>query len=132
MWLSLQRFSCSLRRLCQGQPRIDDLAVDLVQVRKGPRLLGAVLNRNRLGDVTVAVEREWLRRAESRFFAEQTARESEEGQIAWRELLERLEAWREARQGEERLLDFIKSQHVRGPECSRRLNNTILRPRLSL
>lgn len=99
--------------MAQGKSRADDLAVDVVQVRRGPKLLGAVLHRSGQGDVTLAVERDWLRQADRKFFTEQTARETEESRTAWQELITRLEAWKTARTGDDRLIGFIESELAR-------------------
>ncbi|MCY2967916.1 MAG: hypothetical protein NT069_30525 [Planctomycetota bacterium] len=94
-------------------PKSDDLAVDIVQIGSGPKLLGAVLRQSPRGDLVVAVERSWLERAYPEFYAKQSVSEAQEARGAWRELTQRLGEWRKRRAGEDRLRSFIEMEQAR-------------------
>jgi hypothetical protein len=83
-----------------------DLAVDQVSLKKGPRLLGAILGREADGAVAVAVRRAWLKKAHLNFFEDALREETAETRAALTELRDRIADWRAAR-GEDKELDFF-------------------------
>lgn len=99
----------------------NDSAVDQVQVRQGPKLRGAILNRTARGDITIAVERTWLEQAAPDYFAQLTSQEVTEARTAWQELQVRLAEWRRRHAGEERLLAYIEAEEQRAAQELRRL-----------
>lgn len=96
---------------------LTESGVDLVVVKGGPRLLGAILERSPDGGVSIAVERAWLKTTHPRFF-EQVARDEEaERQRGLVELRERLAAWIKRRADAEELLFFVKKEAARVDEA---------------
>lgn len=100
------------RRSSQNQ-----LAVDVVRLRSGERLLGAVLNESPDGTVRMAVQRRWLREALPEFYRSVAADETAAQQTITAELSERIERWvteveaRPRREDETRqLLGFLADQ----------------------
>ena len=56
----------------QQKSGADRFAVDLVTLKSGDRLRGALLGASADGTVSMAVQREWLKRSRPRFYEEAT------------------------------------------------------------
>ena len=94
-----------------------DLAVDVVRLRSGERLLGAVLGNLPDGTVRMAVQRNWLRKALPEFYRSVVADEAAAQRSIIEGLIERIDRWVsevEARPGREnelrQLLGFLNDQ----------------------
>lgn len=89
---------------------LNELGVDQVLLKHGERLLGAVIDRDRQGGLTIAVSRAWLKhalpRAYDRFAADEAAEEKE----AQAELRERLGQWIARSADEKELLFFLQKE----------------------
>lgn len=99
-----------------GQTRaipLSELGADLVAIKKGPRLLGAVLGKNAEGTLSVAVERGWLEGKYPKLFDEESAREIADARKLNEELRDRLDEWRREREESPRLLGFLKDEAAR-------------------
>jgi hypothetical protein len=94
-------------------PSVAELGVDVVTRKGAPRLLGAVLQRDADGSVTLAVSRGWLQTADPKLFEQAAAAEAVEQRAAWGELRDRIRAWKQARPDEEKLIFFLEQEDER-------------------
>ncbi len=86
------------------------LGVDLVSVKDGPRLRGAVLNRSSDATILMAVQRGWLREVFPDFYAEK-ARLDKESQVRDQEtLMIRIREWMKGRAKDADLVFFLKKE----------------------
>jgi hypothetical protein len=69
------------------------LAVDVLWLKGGDELRGAVVDRESNGTLLMAVRRDWLRQARPKRFADEEAAESIRLRQADEQLLERIDAW---------------------------------------
>ncbi|MGQ0634268.1 MAG: hypothetical protein ACT4QC_06645 [Planctomycetaceae bacterium] len=99
--------------LAAPAPSPNEICVDQVAVRKGPRLLGAVLGRRADGTLVVAVSRAWLRGAHPRFFERALADERERSAKALRQARDRIDDWLARRSAEGRLSSFLNDERER-------------------
>ena len=79
----------------RGSPK--RLAVDVVSVKGGPQLFGAVLSRSADGGLTMAVERAWLEKTYPRYYQELAAGERALATAAREGLTRRIERWQRRR-----------------------------------
>ena len=80
--------------------------VDMVKIKDGPRLLGAIANRGQKV-LSFAVERAWLKKHFPQFLEQQQQRELREIGQAEAQQLERLREWRERRRADVGLKVFL-------------------------
>lgn len=85
------------------------LGVDVVSLRDGPQLFGAVTQRNENG-LKLAVERSWLKKTYPKFFQQHVKLEEAEAIVAARKLKERIDHWKESRAGDENLVLFLDNE----------------------
>ncbi|MCH8830683.1 MAG: hypothetical protein IID45_13990, partial [Planctomycetes bacterium] len=87
--------------------------VDLVVVKGGPHLYGAIVSRDRNGTLTVAVRREWLKSQAPKYFA--AALKAETARVATREskAVERIDVWLKERADEPALIPFLQKEKKR-------------------
>jgi hypothetical protein len=97
--------------LAQSRPiPLTELGVDMVAVKGGPRLLGAIVQRDDAGRITMAVRRDWLSEADPKFFRRQMDVESRTERAAREELRRRVTAWLDDQPDDKRLRFFLKKQ----------------------
>jgi hypothetical protein len=94
-----------------------ELAVDVVRLRSGEQLLGALLDQDPNGTVRMAVQRSWLRDARPEFYRSVAADEAAAQHSIMAQLVERIDRWIgevDARPGAEnetrQLLGFLRDQ----------------------
>lgn len=101
--------SCSTAR--SAELPLAQLAVDMVKVKNGPRLLGAVARRDQQ-QLTIAVQREWLKARFPEYFQQQT-RQEQQLQFKSRELLlKRIDDWK-LQASDSELLKFLEEERER-------------------
>lgn len=86
------------------------LGVDLVSVKDGPRLRGAVLNRSSDGTILIAVQRKWLQEIYPEFYAEEARVESETRVRDQETLLNRIRDWIKDRADAADLVFFLNKE----------------------
>ena len=115
----LLAFVCGIATNAVAQRRSSqsDLAVDVVRLRSGERLFGAVLDESANGSGRLAVQRNWLRKALPEFYRSVVADEAVAQRTITEDLIARIDRWvseveaRPGRGNESRqLLDFLKDQ----------------------
>jgi hypothetical protein len=97
---------------------LERLGVDAVDVQSGPRLRGAILERNADGNVTMAVRRAWLKSEAPRYYAEVVAAGDEDPRVGLARLSERLLSWLDELEaanagdwdGRDRLILFLRKE----------------------
>ncbi len=89
---------------------LTQLGVDVVSIKDGPRLRGAVLNRDNAGNVTMAVDRAWLKQASAEFHEELAELEHMETRRVLTQLQGRIEAWLERRPDDGELQIYLNDQ----------------------
>jgi hypothetical protein len=89
------------------------LAVDVVSIKGGRPLRGAVLGRDSDGMVTMAVSRAWLEKADPQEFTRQSELLDNEQRAAWTETLERIETRLENPPEEQRFVFLLKEERDR-------------------
>ena len=92
----------------RGSPK--RLAVDVVSVKGGPQLFGAVLSRSADGGLTMAVERAWLEKTYPRYYQELAAGERALATAAREGLTRRIERWQRRRSEDANLVLFLREQ----------------------
>jgi len=90
-----------------------DLAVDQVSLKGGPRLLGSGLGHEADGTLAFAVGREWLKKANLKFFENALAEETAESRAAFVELRDRIVEWIRDRAPENDFDFFLKKESER-------------------
>ena len=93
--------------------RVNQQAADLVVLKDGTRLWGAVVARDRDGALTVAVQRDWLRKHAAGFYAAAAREEQRRIAEAPAKRLQRIRDWLKQRAGEKDLAPFLKSELAR-------------------
>ena len=95
-------------------PSFDDerLAVDSVRVNGGTRLYGFILDTG-ASELTIAVERAWLRATYPKYYEEAVQAEAKEAEEAKSELQLRLEAWIAERKHDGYLRKFLEAERDR-------------------
>lgn len=96
-----------------GNVPVNRKAVDVVLLKDGTRLLGAMVSRDSDGTLTVAVQREWLKKHAARTY--RTAVQNEQRRIAEapQKRLQRIREWVQEAAGKRDLLPFLKSELAR-------------------
>lgn len=89
------------------------LGVDMVSVRRGPRLFGVVLERGGDGAVSIAVRREWLRSTQPREYERRVAEEAAAAQKQRDLLTLRLSEWSREAGDEPDLKRFLDRERQR-------------------
>lgn len=98
---------------------LERLGVDVVDVQSGPRLRGAILDRDADGNVTMAVRRAWLKAEAPGYYRDVVAAaDDEDPQVRLVRLRERLLAWLDELDkadadewdGRERLVAFLRKE----------------------
>ena len=117
---SRARFLCGLAllSLCVPSPAVaqkksaslKQLGVDVVSIKDGPRLRGAVLSRDKAGNVTMAVDRDWLKQASAEFHDEFAGRERKETCRSLTQLQDQTKAWLERRPDDGELQFYLNNQ----------------------
>jgi hypothetical protein len=93
--------------------RVNQQAADLVVLKDGTRLQGAVVARGKDGALTVAIQREWLKKHAAGFYAAAVREEQRRIAEAPIKRLERIRDWLKQRAGEKDLAPFLKSELAR-------------------
>ena len=88
-------------------------SVDLVTLRAGPTLYGSILGRAADGSITLAVERDWLKKTSSEFYEQQVDKESQESCTALVDLRDRIKKWIKQRSQKKRLVSFLQNELLR-------------------
>ena len=103
--------------IAQRRSSQSDLVIDVVRLRSGERLLGAVFGEPPDGTVRMAVQRGWLRETLPEFYRSVVGDEGAAQRTITEDLIERIERWVsevEARPGREnesrQLLGFLKDE----------------------
>ncbi len=121
---------CSIptNAVAQRRSSQSELAVDVVRLRSGERLFGAVFGELPDGTVRMAVQRNWLRQSLPEFYRSVAADEAMDQRLMTETLIERIDLWIsdvEARPGREselsQLLGFLNDQRQQLQERSERL-----------
>lgn len=87
--------------------------VDKVVLRDGPTLYGAIMGRAADGAITIAVERDWLKTASSKFYEQHVVKEAEESGAALVTLRDRLKEWIDQKADEKRFATFLLEELIR-------------------
>ena len=90
-------------------PRVAELGVDVVTLKGGPKLYGAVLQQAE-GVLTVAVQREWLKKAAPKFYEQQLQKVAENHSRLVETLQERIEDWKTDRAADKALVAFLTKE----------------------
>jgi hypothetical protein len=88
----------------------DQLAVDVVSLKTGRSLRGAVLYRSPKGDVSVAVSRAWLKQANPSDYEEKAAADAQSQREAWTQTRDRLTSLLETASEQSRLGFLYRSE----------------------
>lgn len=80
------------------RPAVEELAVDVVVVKRSPQLRGAVVSEVPKGPVLIAVRRDWLRQHAPKEFEQQRERETAARKPGLEQLIRRINAWLTERQ----------------------------------
>lgn len=85
-------------------------AIDMLALKDGTRLYGAVLSRTKDGTTVMAVQRAWLKANAKKLYDQTAAAELQRIRSAPQVRLQRLRDWIAERAGEKDLLPFLKSE----------------------
>jgi hypothetical protein len=88
----------------------DQLAVDVVSLKTGRSLRGAVLYRSPKGDLSIAVTRAWLKQANAGYYEQVVAADRQSQQDAWTQTRDRLKVLLETPPEQARLAFFYRSE----------------------
>jgi len=91
--LSVAMWSPTESRTAEPPVAAEKLVVDVVTLKNGTQYRGVVLGRAEDGTVSMAVQRDWLKRTQPKEFQTLVANESQQTQVAVRQLLTRLTDW---------------------------------------
>ena len=94
----------------QGKATTVQLGVDILTIKDGPRLRGAILNRDASGQFTMAVSREWLNSAYPKFFEKHQSAESQQARAHVVALRDRIQAWKKERADDRELVQLLESR----------------------
>jgi hypothetical protein len=105
----------SHRSAAARTPRIElkRLCVDCVTIVKGPRLLGAIVERDAQGTLIVAVQRQWLKQTAPAFYRDHHQREIDELRDGAARLPQRIRQWQARRAKDQALQRFLTSELAR-------------------
>lgn len=93
----------------KSAPR-DQLAVDVVSLKSGRSVRGAVLSRGPQGDLSIAVSRAWLKSANPEYYEQQSAANRKAEHAAWVQTRDRLKALLETPPAEQSVASFYQSE----------------------
>lgn len=88
----------------------DQLAVDVVTLKAGRSLRGAVLYRSPKGDLSVAVSRAWLKQANPSDYEEKASADAQSQREAWTQTRDRLTSLLETAPDQSRLAFLYRSE----------------------
>lgn len=88
----------------------DQLAVDVVSLKTGRSLRGAVLYRSSKGDLTVAVSRSWLKQANPPYYEQAAVADAQSQREAWTQTRDRLNSLLESPPDQPRLVFLYRSE----------------------
>ena len=94
-------------------PKLADSGTDVVSIKAGPRLQGAILNRAADGTVAIAVQRSWLARRGAKYYEQQLKKEAASALAAIRQCLERIADWKDLRAADLELVKFLVKESDR-------------------
>ena len=94
----------------QQKSGADRFAVDLVTLKSGDRLRGALLGASADGTVSMAVQREWLKRSRPRFYEEATRFETASARLIATTLRDRIRVWQKQGGQSDALAAFLRLQ----------------------
>lgn len=117
-WIRLSTLGCLCglafvtAALAQGGKAVpvSQLAVDVVGLKTGKAIRGAIVKAGADGTLTVAVSREWLRTSNPDLYQKAVAKESETRKHALEQLCDRLKQKLETPPTEARLVFFLKQE----------------------
>lgn len=101
--------------LAAQQPRlpVTKLAADMVWVKRGPKLYGALVERDEAGNVRMLVARRWLKKVAPDFLVMLDERERASAEAGRTQLLRRITAWRESRKDDVGMRVFLDAERER-------------------
>lgn len=97
--------------------------LDLIALRNGPALMGAVAGATSDGSLRIVVERDWLRAAQPAFYEQVVKDETATTRRALEELLPRIALWKERRPEEQNLTAFLTLEEQRVRKALGELEN---------
>jgi hypothetical protein len=100
---------CVLAQTAKSVP-LSQLGVDVVSLKSGTSVRGAILKREANGSVTLAVSREWLKQANPELLIKLTVEEAIEQRAAWEQLRERLAKLLDMPPESQRSVFFMKQE----------------------
>jgi hypothetical protein len=95
------------------------LCVDCLTLVDGPRLLGAIVDRDAQGTLTVAVQRQWLKQTAPKFYRDHHQREIDAMREGAMRLPKRIRQWKARRANDEALQRFLTSELARIEKLSK-------------
>lgn len=106
-----------------GQKKVGParFAVDLVTLSSGERFRGAFAGVDADGVVSMAVQRDWLKKTRPQFYEQVTGNETAEARVALSELRTRIESWLAEKPGANALVAFLDVELERVKEQATRL-----------
>lgn len=97
----------------QAPARLSERGVDLVGLKSGSGLLGVIVGRENAPQVTLIVQRQWLRHAAPELYATEAAREAADAKAAREQLRDRIQEWKRKRAADQRLVAFLRLEEER-------------------
>lgn len=94
---------------------------DTISLKSGGKYVGALLDRTPEGDYRLAVRREWLKTAQPKLFAQESATELERLRECYRVLETRIADWKRDRPDDARLLGFLDDEADRAAKIRQQL-----------
>lgn len=88
----------------------DQLTVDVVSLKTGRSLRGAVLDRSSKGDLSIAVSRSWLKQAHPTYYEQAAVADALSQREAWTQTRDRLKSLLESPPDRPRLVFFYRSE----------------------
>lgn len=88
----------------------DQLAVDVVALKSGRSLRGAVLHRSARGDLSLAVSREWLKKANPEYYDQMALAVRQTQREAWTQTRDRLQTLLQSPPEQPRLAFFYRTE----------------------
>ncbi|MEK6259855.1 MAG: hypothetical protein AABP62_14645 [Planctomycetota bacterium] len=101
--------ACALAQSAKSVP-LSQLGVDVVSLKSGKPVRGAILKSEANGSVTMAVSREWLKQANPELLVKLTAEEATEQRVAWEQLRDRLTKLLDMPPESQRSVFFMKQE----------------------
>ncbi len=101
--------ACVMAQSAKSVP-MSQLGVDVVGLKSGKSVRGAILKSEANGSVTMAVPREWLKQANPELLAKLAAEEATSQRVAWEQLRDRLTKLLAAPPESQRSVFFMKEE----------------------